>query len=1139
MNEQLHLLKQYDGEEILILLSYLQTMPDNSSFLYRIMDCQAQALLQLKQDGIIWHDLIETLEICNPMENPQENMFVQQINTPEGSFSVFPGIYIFYQWNLYRLFLVARIEGIDSEQLSKVYFLLQISQIIADRSKLWRYEIGNYEGADVLIPQKKMAEKESKRTCFLKSEIDILLNKYGLNKSDFDRFVFSASREELENELEMTGFNDLIDLQPFYRLLDESYLVLRPSALLHLAYKTLVKIIDDKIGHDSLIDSFYKCIAGEVANVILHYGYNIIGHGSVSEIPYFLVRFDRNKVAIVMVAIGDSYPNTIEAEMVIMSAMAEKGMEDEVLPIVVYSSIDELWHSMHLPQNSLRFTIDEFVFVLSQQDMSFVLLYYYCKDKIKYRIRIDATTQETDGLMYYLNNKQTFYLRQRPTSFSIFACSAFPSMSHYYLTKDIRNVFIPYLNIVAPVWHYGNVPSGLPVYEPYLASEKIRFLMVDLEPYHAFFRPSYRLESLYGLFLEIGHSIALWLYVIEIKTKLGLLSNDIDVELDISGKEDSIIEIAAHSYRICLNESRYNIDDANVEKMILLTIIHLLQGKGELNERVTPQMVDNVFNESNGHFMVIGNYNSLWENDGINECYFVSERWSDVILDDIADYLDMKGHDHKLSIMDSRDTIIKAIGYLEKKALQLLQKFDPMDFLPKITELRHAIMYWSKLTDYRFKQIDNAYKYIGTNFENQADYMNKYAEMDMIIQGITEYIVLNDIHVKQDTSTLTDCEHLFALIHHIISFGMHLDTLNEVKEGTELSVLADGRLLFSDNLPSISNNYFQVLRLRRMNYPNLLKKHHNDLPPFEVDLKDQRFISAFISEYGFSPEKYFNILSNTIDYAKSIGEAVVIMDKFEFEAQIIDVELSEDEKKCFFKNFVLNKSIKERETNPSEFFIQRFNRTSQLTTRPWVEYEGYMIFSTKSIIQSLSVFLNRISEGILHAESKEMSSYIGFIAEQKGHHFTANFKNYYQTVSKDLIVYSEVELGPNCQLKSDEYLGDIDLIVIDKERKEIVCVEAKDYVEAKTIYEMFVRNKKLIKEIPKTERRHNWCKCHISEFVRLFNLGDNTYSLSTILLTYNEPVYYYFPKNRKLDVPIISAFEVIKNPFCIFKKESL
>ena len=117
MNEQLFNLKQYDGEETLILLSYLQTMPDNSSFLYRIMYCQTQALIQLKQDGILWHDLLKTLEECNPMENQQGDMFVQQVNTPEGSFSVFPGIYVFYQWNLYRLFCVAKIEGVDSEKL--------------------------------------------------------------------------------------------------------------------------------------------------------------------------------------------------------------------------------------------------------------------------------------------------------------------------------------------------------------------------------------------------------------------------------------------------------------------------------------------------------------------------------------------------------------------------------------------------------------------------------------------------------------------------------------------------------------------------------------------------------------------------------------------------------------------------------------------------------------------------------------------------------------------------------------------------------------------------------------------------------------------------------------------------------------
>lgn len=1131
MNNQFNCLKQYKGEEVLILLAYLQTMPENSSFLYRIMDCQAQVLIQLQQYGILWKELAETLENGDVME---DNMFVQQVNTPQGSFSVFPGIYAFYQWNLSRLLRVARIEQVPNELLSIVYFLLEVSQIIADRSNLRRYEIGEAKDVGVLMPQQRITEKEAKRICFSETEMHQLLSKYGLDMAEIDGLVFSASWKELEDEIGTTGHANLIDLRPFYKLSSEKFLVLRPSALLHLAYKTAVEYIIDSIGSKLLLDSYNKLVGGEVANVILHYGHNIIGHGVVADIPYYVVRFDRNKVAIVLVPIADRNPDLIEANLVIKNAVTEKGMRDELITIVVYSSIDELWCSMQIPENSIVFTIDEFVFVLSQPDMTFNLLYYYGEDKIKYRI--DAFTQDIDGIMYYLSHKQTFYLEQQPTSFYIGLGAAYPIYSHFYLTNDIRNVYIPYLDAVASIHHYKNVPSGIPIYEPYLASEKFRFLMVDLEPYHLFLRPSYRMEGEYGLFLEIGHSILLWLHVIRLKTGIEPLSNDIDIEMDITEKENAIKELSFHSYLISIGNKYSDDKEVDVEKLIFSTFVQLLQSKNELNSLVSNQVIDSVFNESKGHFMVVGDYSSLRANDGINKCYFVSERWSDVVLDNIADYLDMKGVAKRLSIEESKETIIKALEYLNNEVSLVLHKFDTIVFLHRIVELHHAMIYWSSLTDYRYKQIDNAYHYIGTSFEKQDDYSNKYSEMKIITQGIVEYIVINDIHAKHDTSTFCDCERLFALMRHILSFGLYLDMLNEVGEGMELSILANGRLLFYDGIPAVNNEYLYTLRSRMMNYPDILKRQHELLPPYEVDLKCTEFTSSFVSEYGISPKKYFSIQEKSIAFAEQHRRPVVVMEKSQFESLILDSELSESEKACFYNSFVLSKSLNNEGTKPSDFYIQRFNRISQLTTRPWIEYDNQVAFSTKAIIESFQVFINRIFEGVLHSKSDKMKSYMSSINKQKGHWFVKNLQKYYQSLPNDLNVNMEVEIGPNCQLKADEYLGDIDLLIIDKGRKEIVCVEAKDYAEAKTVYEMSLRNKKMNKDIFKVENRHNWCKNHIESFVRLFKLGGDAYSLSTIMLTYYEPVYYYFPKNRHADIPIISAFEIIRDPYCVFNK---
>lgn len=72
-------------------------------------------------------------------------MFVDLVHTPKGSYRVYPGIFTFLQYNLTRLFELAEFEKVETITLSPVYALLELSDILAQKAGMSRYEIGDKE----------------------------------------------------------------------------------------------------------------------------------------------------------------------------------------------------------------------------------------------------------------------------------------------------------------------------------------------------------------------------------------------------------------------------------------------------------------------------------------------------------------------------------------------------------------------------------------------------------------------------------------------------------------------------------------------------------------------------------------------------------------------------------------------------------------------------------------------------------------------------------------------------------------------------------------------------------------------------------------------------------------------------------
>ena len=98
-------------------------------------------------------------------EDSQEYLFVDCVHTPEGTFWVFPGYFTFLHGNLTRLFCIAERQKISKAELAEVYALLSVSDSMAEKAGLHRYERGNDQVDMILftflILQKSSRIKES------------------------------------------------------------------------------------------------------------------------------------------------------------------------------------------------------------------------------------------------------------------------------------------------------------------------------------------------------------------------------------------------------------------------------------------------------------------------------------------------------------------------------------------------------------------------------------------------------------------------------------------------------------------------------------------------------------------------------------------------------------------------------------------------------------------------------------------------------------------------------------------------------------------------------------------------------------------------------------------------------------------
>lgn len=1121
---------------MLKFISLLSTKSNNSPFSIRIIYAQMAAYGMWRRGKCDWSKIEKLLTGGIPMlEDPQERLFVETVNTPYGSFRVFSSVFLTHQYLLSQLLYIADKVKLHVSKLGMVYALLEISDIIANRFSYVRNVLGNQNAEEVTFGTFASFDSTRDFTTFSTNEIYEVIKKYGLTEDSIHPLLLDERGKEIENDCRYDGHSDLFELHPFIRLKSGGLLVSIPSFLLRTAYILCIIILKRELGEKG----FFKLVEGEMiqeTGAILEASMAQYLQKTVCEgMPFLWFRFDKNKIANIAICLADKHANVERAIAASSAQINESYPHSTVFTLLVTQQLDERGGMLTISKPVTHFSVEELKLVMSQDRMDLINIYYYNQDKTS--LKFPPTCQEIDNFAYYYDKKCTFYQDQKPTYMSVEIGYALSMRAKYLERMDEHVVKYDPTGSSVLVRHSEDIPNGVPIYEPY--SDEKHIFMLQLKDVELWIHIGD--SNVFLRFLrEFVISCFNWLYASELRKGITPVNRNVYVEVSMMpGGRFKHIRLNDNTIIFSIPPEILDGNADDIEYTIISEFIMALGTCGFLSSQFCVDIVKDMMSEAGIGFIQIGkdsDMNVIDVNDDVTTCHFVNKRYCDVILSEIADFLSMKGSEHSFSFEDSKKVMIRVSDYLLSEVQKIIQSTDTSKFLKRLIELHHAMVYWSKLTQRRYDGLSRAYAYIEAEFENQFDYLNDYSEMNTLTQGLIEAIILNDVHNSGGELDIETIDRLFALMHEILNMGVYMDQLTAQIPGSELAILANGRIVMPKPLIERQNKYFYRLREFYMTRPDLFSLYSKLVSESAFDPDSEQFKTAFLSEYEISFDQYCKMINASIEYATKKESPIMVMPEQEFYDIVAKDILDNTEAQLFKKHFVLESSIKDEGLKHSDKWLQRFNRPVQITARPWILFEGNMYYSTKTIYESWMVKIERLSNASIRSDSDVMKQFVAQTNNVKGHIFAKGVAEFYFNMgNQDLVVLQEVPIKPDKPLKSQKDLGDIDILLINKTTKRIICIEAKNYVESRTAYELIQQNRKIeTKELKHVIERDAWCKSNIDLFKFYEASVDDEYTVKTVFLTYHENAYKYFEHDTNPDIEFLSAMDVIQNPMIVF-----
>jgi len=404
------------------------------------------------------------------------------------------------------------------------------------------------------------------------------------------------------------------------------------------------------------------------------------------------------------------------------------------------------------------------------------------------------------------------------------------------------------------------------------------------------------------------------------------------------------------------------------------------------------------------------------------------------------------------------------------------------------------------------------------------------------LRTLIEIIAANPPDGKKEIS-LDDFDRLLAITNRLIHFGMVSDHIKYGIVDFSVNLLQSGKIKI-DSSNEIWGKFYES---KTSEFVFQSTEHHADFyrdfqsktePPEDISTQE----IAFKSEFGLSITEIISFINALVELGLQSPESVAVLSLSEFKEVVKHILSWEDEQiDCAIRVFSL--TPREIWEIPPDGFSERdiwpwrYNRSLSFLRRPLVISRGPAVkiyWGPRHAEEAGRELYSLVHSGCYNTEksSKEMKEYVGNIINENGHGFTKAVKKWFET-NTNWIVDSEIQIKTGKEFNSDTDLGDIDVLLIDKQKRRLFSIECKNINFGRTPHEInqeierFIDDKKSY--VQKHKNREMWLRDNIALISRKYSLDYQSMEIASCIITSMEIPTPYL---KEVSMKFISYFKL-------------
>ncbi len=470
-------------------------------------------------------------------------------------------------------------------------------------------------------------------------------------------------------------------------------------------------------------------------------------------------------------------------------------------------------------------------------------------------------------------------------------------------------------------------------------------------------------------------------------------------------------------------------------------------------------------------------------------------------------------------------------------------KYDWEDLIQKL-----ILNYENILFSRYFTTFNNVYYF--NNYENNPDILKDivYDEHELDKMGLPTRFLIEILSAEQNFSSnvkisTNSFDHLMGLSYSLIEWGFASDYIYSEYVNYEIIPLESGRFGIETNLEDIIDTFRTKRTLEHITNLSrniLLEKKSVEKPRDETE-------DAFKSEFGINLTDYYNFMSVLINIAVDDEKDIVFISK----SNLIDILKDKlgwesDKSVQAIEKFSLKYRNKWEEApegyDGNDIYPWVFRRPLSYYLKPLIiknDDDETVIYGFRNVYHSCLNLNHQIFKGLYKINknsSDEFKSFISKMLDAKGKEFNETVFKWF----KNNLDTSKFYLEPNVQIdkivNEEPKYGDIDVLLLDKNKKRLFSIECKNIESAKNPRQIFQEIEKFFNKkewIKKHERRDEWIKDNLNKLGESIGCDLKDYKVFSIFIVSQElPIIYL--KDTPID--IIPFSHIINNGINILNK---